>query len=285
MPPHISRRTFLRNALRTSAVLGSIAISGAGYSLYAEPNWLSIDHVDVPILGLPAALHGLRIAQLSDIHASVEISPQQIAQAVAATLHEQPDLIVLTGDYVSHGLSHVPDLASFANLQAPLGVYAVLGNHDHWTGAPERIAQTLTSYGIQMLKNTHVRIQSGGAADLWLAGVDDVWEQGADLAAALRGIPAGATTVLLAHEPDFADIAAQRGIQLQLSGHSHGGQVRLPWLGAPILPWLGERYPIGLQRVAGTQTQVYTNRGIGMVKPAVRFNCRPEVTILRLVHA
>jgi predicted MPP superfamily phosphohydrolase len=260
-----------------------MAASGAGYSLYAEPHWLSIDHVDVPIPSLPAALHGIRIAQLSDLHASSAIGAQQISQAVAATLHEQPDLIVLTGDYVTSGLSHLPDLASLANLQAPLGVYAVLGNHDHWTGNPQQIAQTLINYGIQMLHNTHVQIRSGGAADLWLAGVDDVWEQAADLSAALHGIPVGATTVLLAHEPDFADTAAQRGIHLQLSGHSHGGQVRLPLLGAPVLPWLGERYPIGLQRVAGTHTQVYTNRGIGMVTPAVRFNCRPEVTILRLV--
>lgn len=283
MPPSISRRRFIKTAFRTSAILGAMAASGAGYGLYAEPHWLSVEHIDVPIVNLPSALHGMRIAQLSDIHASAEIAPQQIEQAVAAVLHEQPDLIALTGDYVTHGFKHVPDLASFATLRAPLGVYAVLGNHDHWTGMPERIEQALTGHGIQILKNAHVQIRTGGADDLWLAGVDDVWEQGADLQAALQGIPAKATTVLLAHEPDFADISAQRGVQLQLSGHSHGGQVRLPLLGAPILPWLGQRYPIGLQRVPGTQTLVYTNRGIGMVKPAVRVNCRPEVTILRLV--
>jgi predicted MPP superfamily phosphohydrolase len=135
-----------------------------------------------------------------------------------------------------------------------------------------------------VLVDEYVRIPTGGG-DLWLVGVDDPWATGDNLDRALQGIPDGVMRVLLAHEPDYADRASERQIPLQLSGHSHGGQVRLPFLGAPILPYMGTRYPIGLQRVPGTLTQVYTNRGIGMVQPAVRFNCRPEVTILRLIAA
>ena len=109
----------------------------------------------------------------------------------------------------------------------------------------------------------------------------DVWGRKPDLEAALAGVPKGAFRLLLCHEPDYADIAAARRIPLQLSGHSHGGQVRLPLLGAPILPYLGRKYPIGLQR-AGTSTLVYTNVGVGTIAPPVRFNCRPEVTQLTL---
>jgi predicted MPP superfamily phosphohydrolase len=281
----LSRRSFLRTLIRATALLGASAASGAGYSMFAEPGWLSVERVDVPIRNLPHGLAGLRIAQLSDLHASPQIAPAQLAQAASAVLREQPDLVVLTGDYVTHGLEHLPDaIAAIAMLAAPLGVFAVLGNHDHWTGAAGAVERALEQSGARVLSNRAVQLMVGGEA-LWLAGVDDVWEERADLEAALEAVPPGATTVLLAHEPDFADTAARHAIALQLSGHSHGGQVRLPFLGAPVLPFLGQRYPIGLQRVPGSDTLVYTNRGIGMVSPAVRFNCRPEVAILRLVAA
>jgi len=111
--------------------------------------------------------------------------------------------------------------------------------------------------------------------------VDDVWERHADLEKALKGVPTGATVVLLAHEPDYADeVAADGRVSLQLSGHSHGGQVRLPFIGPPFLPYLGRKYPAGLYRVG--EMWLYVNRGVGLVRPAVRFNCRPEVTLLRL---
>ena len=138
----------------------------------------------------------------------------------------------------------------------------------------------LEAFDLPVLFNANVRLPVG-SADLWLAGVGDVWEGHADLDRALAGIPSGATTILLAHEPDYADRVAGQKVALQLSGHSHGGQVRLPLFGSPILPWLGRKYPYGLHRVG--DMWLYTNRGVGLVPLAVRFNCRPEVTLIQLV--
>jgi predicted MPP superfamily phosphohydrolase len=155
-------------------------------------------------------------------------------------------------------------------------VLACLGNHDHWTDA-DAVAGALTDAGITVLRNAAREVADG----LWVAAVDDVWERYADLEKALEGVPAGATVVLLAHEPDYADeVAADGRVSLQLSGHSHGGQVRLPFAGPLVLPYLGRKYPAGLYRVG--EMWLYVNRGVGLVSPAVRFNCRPEVTVLRL---
>lgn len=281
MPP-ISRRTFVRTIIRSSLALGVAGVSGSSYARYAEPYWLSVDQLDVPMANLPASLNGLRIAQISDLHAGPHMTPHQIEEAVASVQQAGPDMIVLTGDYVSGPATElVPLLPLLARLDAPLGVYAVLGNHDHWSKRPAWITRQLAQIGIQVLRNANLAVPTG-RGELWLAGVDDVMVGKANLETALAGIPAGSATILLAHEPDYADHSARVGITLQLSGHSHGGQVRLPLLGAPILPALGQRYPIGLQRVAGQPALVYTNRGLGMVEPAVRFNCRPEVTVLRL---
>jgi hypothetical protein len=277
-----SRRTFLGNLLRAGAGLGALSAMGAGYTFYGEPGWLAVERVSVPIRNLPQALEGITIAQLSDLHASSVVRIEHITQAIEVANRQRPDLIVLTGDYVTDELAFIPIVANaIAGLSAPLGVYAVLGNHDYWIGAPERVVAALEDAGVTVLRNTHKQLVVRDSA-IWLAGVDDVWEEQNDIDAALQGIPNDAFTVLLAHEPDFADVAAQRSVQLQLSGHTHGGQVRVPFLGAPALPPLGRRYPIGLQRVPNRTTQVYTNRGIGLISPSVRLNCRPEVTVLTL---
>jgi predicted MPP superfamily phosphohydrolase len=157
-------------------------------------------------------------------------------------------------------------------------VYAILGNHDHWTDADE-VARALQTQPITVLRNAAIPIDRGGAR-LWIAGVDDVWERHADLDQALRLVPADQATILLAHEPDYADLAAQYSVDLQLSGHSHGGQVQLPFFGSPILPYLGRKYPRGLYQIGSLQ--LYTNRGLGVVSPPVRFNCRPEITLFTL---
>jgi uncharacterized protein len=185
----------------------------------------------------------------------------------------------LTGDYITHETDRVDDCArELSALSAPGGVYAALGNHDYWAG-PEHVARALIAHSIPVLINDAVPIECNGAR-LWIVGVDDVSERHADLSQALRQVPAVEPTVLLAHEPDYAEESKRYPIDLQLSGHSHGGQVRLPFYGALILPQLAKKYPIGLERADAMW--VYTNRGIGVVSPPVRFNCRPEITLLTL---
>lgn len=276
---NLTRRQFLKLALSASAGAATLAAGGSVYSALIEPQWLSVDRVTVPLARLPRELDGFTIAQLSDLHHGPYVGDDEIRVAVEAANRLQPDAIVLTGDFVTREADRIGDCARvLGGLHARFGVWAVLGNHDHWTDAGT-ITRALETHSIPVLMNDAVPIDHNGRR-LWIAGVDDVWEESCDLDRAVRHIAPNEVTVLLAHEPDFADEAARYPIDLQLSGHSHGGQVRLPFYGAPILPHLGRKYPIGLAQAGALR--VYTNRGLGVVSPPVRFNCRPELTLLTL---
>jgi predicted MPP superfamily phosphohydrolase len=258
--------------------LGAFALGGA-YT-FVEPRWLAVERLTIRLPNWPPALHGLTIAQISDLHYGVFSNTGNTPRAVNAVLALEPDLIVVTGDYVLLSAHHAgPCAAKLARLRAPLGVFTILGNHDHWTDAAI-VSRALMDAGLPLLRNEGRLIESNREA-FWLAGVDDVWERHADLDKALAGAPKDVPRILLAHEPDYADyVAADGHVSLQLSGHSHGGQVRLPFLGAPVTPYLGIKYPHGLYRIGSLQ--LYTNRGIGVIAPPVRFNCRPEVTLITL---
>jgi predicted MPP superfamily phosphohydrolase len=237
----------------------------------------------VAVPRLPAAFAGLRIAHLTDLHLGRSVRIEHLQEAVSAALAAGPDLVALTGDYVSslRGGEAEALTTLLAPLQAPLGVYAVLGNHDYWTNGLT-VTRALERAGVTVLGNRNVALRREGAI-LYIAGVDDVWERKADLTAALDRVSAGACTVLLAHEPDFADTVDRDGrVALQLSGHSHGGQVVFPGL-PRVLPVLARKYPQGLY-VLGNMS-VFTSKGVGLVNPPVRFACRPEVAILDLVPA
>lgn len=231
---------------------------------------------------LPADLHGLRIAQLSDMHAAPWVPLSLLRRGAALALAEKPDLIALTGDFITlHSRpEHFARQAAEAltRLRAPLGVYASLGNHDYWGSAPA-VTRALERVGIRMLVNasTHLRI---GSADLVVTGLDSAREGQPDLRTALDGTPRQAFRVLLAHEPDVADRAAGFGVHLQLSGHSHGGQIEIPGVKPFWLPRLGKKYPRGLYRVH--HMWLYTNRGLGGGFPPLRHNCPPEVTLITL---
>jgi hypothetical protein len=275
-----SRRSFLRLALGGAATAALSAVGGAGYAALIEPHWLHLTQVDIPIARLAAHLDGFTIAQMSDLHCGPVVEPAAIDSAVELVLQQRVDLTVLTGDYVSHSADYAPSCADrLATLTGGGVTFACLGNHDHWTDA-EAVTAALTHAGIVVLRNAAIKAADG----LWVAGLDDVWEEHADLSQALRDVPSDVTTVLLAHEPDCADaVAADGRVQLQLSGHSHGGQVWLPGIGAPMLPYLAQKYPAGRYQVGGMW--LYVNRGVGLISPAMRFNCRPEVTLLRLRRA
>jgi uncharacterized protein len=275
----INRRQFLKFVLGASAGGAAAAMGGSVYSALIEPQWLSVERIEVPLARLPRELDGFTIAQLSDLHLGPYVGADEIRSAVQATNQLQPDAIVLTGDYVTREADRMDECArELGALSAASGVYAVLGNHDHWSGS-DHITRALTDQSIPVLVNEALPIERNGVR-LWIAGVDDVWQRRADLDSALRQVPTTEPTVLLAHEPDYAELVRRYPVDLQLSGHSHGGQVRLPYYGALILPYLAKNYPIGLARVDALT--VYTNRGIGVVSPPVRFNCRPEITLLTL---
>ncbi len=263
----------------SAAATGISALGGLGYTAFIEAHWLALEQVDVLWENETHASQGwdgFTIAQLSDLHRGPVMAEEHITQAVDLALEQFPDLVVLTGDYVTESADYAHSCArALSPLTVHCPVLACLGNHDHWTDA-ERITQALTDVGIIVLRNAAQEVADG----LWVAAVDDVWERHADLDRALERVPAGAMTVLLAHEPDYADQVARDGrVHVQLSGHSHGGQVQIPLIGPPALPYLGRAYYAGEHRVG--PLWLYVNRGVGIIQPAVRFNCRPEVTLLR----
>lgn len=278
----LSRRALFQWLARALALTAAGVLSGAFYITRLEPRWVHITRLTLAIPRLPEDFEGFRLVQLSDLHCDpVPLADLQAALTLAQNL--RPDLFVLTGDYVLRSAASIFDLApALAGLQAPHGVMAVLGNHDYWTNA-RTVHRGLTSAGITTLVNQGVMLRRG-AGQLYIAGVDDGWSGAPDLASALADCPAETPAIVLWHEPDFADETAREArVVLQLSGHSHGGQVRLPGLGALVLPQFGRKYDMGLYQVGGLWH--YTNRGLGYIWPPVRFNCPPEITAVTLTRA
>jgi predicted MPP superfamily phosphohydrolase len=267
----------------------------AVYASLIEPEWLAVQRVEVATPGLPPALDGLKIGQLCDVHRGPLMPRSRIERAISLLMAQAPDLIALPGDFVSYWPRYAAGYAEIlAPLRAPLGVFACTGNHEHWTD-PDAVVAALRAAGITVLRNQH-QIVTVGTAQLCIVGIDDVGFHGFslhhadpadDLPAALADSPlSGVTRVLLAHSPDFCKSAAfaqetaRRPIHLVLSGHTHGGQVRLPLIGPVYVPSrYGRLLVSGLVQTAGTQ--VYISRGMGSSWP-IRFNCRPEVTVLTL---
>jgi uncharacterized protein len=253
-------------------------------AVWIEPNWLAVERVTVSIRGLPAEFEGYTIVQLSDLHMSpAEITIQRVRKAVDSTNQLHPDLILLTGDFVTADQKAKAETVAqeLGRLQALDGVYAVLGNHDWWQGK-SLVVNALTQAQIPNLDNKHILLQRGDSR-LYLAGVDDTWEGHENLPLALEGIPPGEVILLMAHEPDLADQVALDGrVSLQLSGHTHGGQVRIPGLPALATPRLGRKYTDGLYALG--DMQLYVTRGVGVIFPPVRLFCRPEITFITLVE-
>lgn len=277
----MTRREFLRIArnVGVGSALGG-GLTAAGYATLFEPNRLKISQTRVQIKRLPTGLDGLRIVLMADFHlfpfTSVDLVQLAIHQAGALN----PDLVLLAGDFVYSEAEAAYDLSPMlAQLNPKLGSFAVLGNHDHVKGAAI-VRRALERSGIEVLSNRGVTL-SVGSSSFYLAGVESMAAGVPNVRAAFASYRSDAPTLVLAHEPDTIDYYSQRvPIDLQLSGHSHGGQIRLPFVGPIILPMWGRRYPRGLYRVG--DSQLFTSQGIGMVDLPVRVNCPPEVAEITL---
>jgi predicted MPP superfamily phosphohydrolase len=282
----VSRRDFLK-LLKVGAIdLALLAAGGAGWSFFIEPNRILVEQVNLTLPRLTPAFAGLRIVQISDIHMGSWMNAERLQRVADMVAKQEPDLLFLTGDFL---IGHFFDknsevqLQDMVNILLPLAKsfpsFGVLGNHDHWTKS-RAVREMLKASGIVELNNSVFTI-SRGKEHLHLCGVDDVWEGEARLDEVMEKLPDDSAAILLAHEPDFADVSAETGrFDLQVSGHSHGGQVVIPFMGPPVLPFLGQKYHTGLYQV-GNMLQ-YTNRGVGMATPTVRFNCPPEITVFTL---
>lgn len=283
----LTRREFFSRFLIGASAVTTIA---GGDALFLEPRHLVSESVAIRLKRLPNEFHGFRIAQISDVHFGPYMGKRRLQRALQLAQSFRPDLLALTGDFVSHpfgedngirGAHYAEPCADVLATLTGIPVVAILGNHDHWNNA-KIVEGALHDRGIPVLRNRSLPLERGRSR-IWIAGVDDALVRAADLAETLREVPPSEAVVLLAHEPDFADYAARFPVDLQLSGHSHGGQVRLPGIGALVLPSLAKKYPEGLNQVG--PLQVYTNRGLGVINPPVRFNCPPEVTFVTLFQA
>ncbi len=277
--PRLTRRALMRGFVYSSiAATGSVA--------YASSDNLEILKADVPIKGLSASLDGLSIGVMADFHAGALGTGGVIEKSISSMKKLKPDVITLLGDFVdganSHGVQAVDKglflFKELESLSAPLGVYAVLGNHDHWADS-NRVTKLLKQVNIVVLHNENILLPNG----LILAGVDDYWAR-SDPDKALAGVGDGKKVILLSHNPDINhDLRASHPIDLVLSGHTHGGQIRVPFTG--WAPWVScsPRYKnkLGLFRDAGRRW-TFISKGIGCFFLPVRLSCPPDIALLRL---
>jgi len=282
----ISRRDFLK-MLGSATGLGVLAsLGGWKYATQTEPGNLELVELPLTLPRLDPAFDGFKIAVIGDIHLGGWMNRERLIPAIDMVLEQQADLILVPGDLMAGygwNAKHESDLndltEELSRLSKQTLTLAVLGNHDYWTKA-SAVRKALVKMDIIELSNTHHTLKRG-SAELHICGIDDFVEKQDDLNELLRHLPAEGAAILMVHEPDFADISASTGrFDLQISGHTHGGQVVIPGYGPPILPHLGRKYPSGLYKI-GEMWQ-YTNRGVGMGRMSVRFNCRPEITVFTL---
>ncbi|MFZ0815517.1 MAG: metallophosphoesterase [Candidatus Sulfotelmatobacter sp.] len=279
-----TRRQFLRRA----ASAGIVAL--AADSVLLEANRPRIVRKDFFLSRWPERLNDLTIALLSDFHYDPWFSVHPLRAAIGMVNGLHPDLIVLAGDFVSvplvgsrrkAALASEPCARLLHQMTAPLGLWAIMGNHDVDTDR-KHITRALQAENIHVLVNQSQAIERDGTR-FWLAGINDALTKSADLSKTLHGVPADEPVILLAHEPDFADEASRFPVDLQLSGHSHGGQIRFPLLPPLYLPQLAKKYILGTYQVG--PLPLYTTAGVGTIGIPARLNCPPEVTLLTLRRA
>jgi predicted MPP superfamily phosphohydrolase len=263
------RRTFIRGLLGTAA----LTAVGTAYAGEFERHGFQCEFVPLR-LGLPAPL---RVALLSDIHFDPLYETGYLESVFAGLAASKPDLVLYAGDFVTHTAARFEEFGSIAaKMQPPLGSFAAMGNHDHYAQV-QRVEGVLEANGIRVLRNNFAALPRN---DGWfLVGLDSFWAGQPD-PAVLAVLPPSARILSIIHEPDAWDAVRDPRIRLQVSGHTHGGQVRAPWLGAIELPTWGKRYDAGLFERDGRY--LYVNRGIGTVTVHARVNCPPEITIFEL---
>jgi hypothetical protein len=277
-----------KSRLTRRSFLGLSAASVTGLALYAgeiSRHELSVEQHTIQLARLPDAFRGMRIVQISDFHYAEYTEAFFLHEMVARVNALRPDMVVLTGDFISYSplprafaRRFAPACAAIlSGIECPLR-YASLGNHDYYIG-PHYVAGPLQEHGIPVLMNSAVALERDGQR-VWLAGLGSVCEQKADPEHAIPRAVAQEPVILLAHEPDILPDIARYNVDLMLSGHTHGGQVRIPFMPLLDLPVYGRHYVEGLFRYG--PTQLYVNRGIGAVGVPFRFRCPPEITVITL---
>lgn len=287
-PASALRKPLTRRGLLKYGAALAVAGAGGAYARWVEPEWIEVTRHDLPAANLPPAWDGVRVVLIADLHHSSRVPLDYLARAIQEVKALEPDLVAVAGDFVllEDPQNAVRVAGLFADLRPPLGVFACMGNHDYGLYGPSYagtlrdlgVAHNLAKNGVRVLRNEAVRLTRAGQ-DLWIGGVDDFWTPWCLPRLAMRGMPAGAASLMLCHNPDGADDLAAAGCGPILAGHTHGGQVRIPFIGPILLPVQNRTRDQGLHPVG--RTCVYVTRGIGWLH-RVRFNCRPEISVLTL---
>lgn len=262
-------------------ILCLIALLLLGYT-FIEARLLGISTTELRMPDLPQSFDGLTIGFMSDVHHGPFLSRARVAKAVDMVISLNADIIILGGDYVHRDAKYIkPVFKEFSRLSAPLGVYAVMGNHDHWEGY-EETRNRMKSAGIIQLDNSALWIDNG-QDKFRLGGVGDLWTDEQNIAPLINGVRHGDFVMLVSHNPDYAASIPTDLVDLQLSGHTHGGQVTIFGFYAPKLPSRqGQRFRSGVVDV--DKMKVLISRGVGTVTPPVRFFAPPEINLIRITH-
>lgn len=276
----ISRRTFLKKSLGTLATLTGLGIGGNYYAHNLEPKWLEIKHKIISHPLIPKGFHGMKMIQFSDTHLGFQFQLKDLQAIVNKINQLDPDVILFTGDLMDHPNKYkdhqkIPPVLN--QLKAPLGKFSIYGNHDHGGYGSEIYSDIMEKSHFTMLQNTSTKITLLTAEEIVIAGIDDAMLGKPDFEKALSGIPDEVFTIMLSHAPDLADTSRTYDIQYQISGHSHGGQVQIPFAGALVTPPYAEKYREGTYEI--DSLTLHVNRGLGTTRLPYRFLSRPELTV------
>lgn len=280
----MNRRSFIKKLLAGSLAFFGISGGTYYYARNIEPGLLTLHRETIQSIKIPSSFDGFKIIQFSDTHIGFHYTLDQFQELVNKINALEPDLIVFTGDLVDkpNQYNWNPRLTNLlSSLNAPKGKFWIYGNHDHGGYGTEIIKEVMGQANFQLLKNSHHTIEQQ-VDRILIAGIDDVMLGQPNLSKTLENTNPDLFTILLAHEPDFADKSMEFPVDVQLSGHSHGGQVRLPFVGHLYTPFYAEKYVEGKYTFKSSNLDLYVSRGIGTTRLPYRFLCKPEITLFTL---
>jgi predicted MPP superfamily phosphohydrolase len=286
MTKNQTRRTFLKQTL--GSFLTVLGLSSGGY-LYAnriEPSLLDIQELQIKHPLIPNSFDGIKMIQFSDTHLGFQYNLHQFNQLVKKINSLKPDIILFTGDLMDEPNQYTEInklMPILKKLQAPLGKYCIFGNHDHGGYGSDIYRNIMETTDFSVLLNDSAPIKLSDGSIIYLLGIDDAMLGNPNLPLTLKNVPKNSFKILLSHAPDLAETASLYPVQWQLSGHSHGGQIKIPFLGALVTPPFGQIYPEGLYSIGEhNPLSLYVNRGIGTTRLPFRFMSKPELTVFTL---
>lgn len=283
MNKKMTKRSFIKKTIASILTITSFGISSRAYAEYIEPYWIDITHHTISNKLLPKGFSGTKIVQFSDTHLGFQYNLKQLKKTVKKINDLNPDIVVFTGDLMDKPDDYNnQDVISnlLFQIQAPLGKFCIYGNHDHGGNGTSAYEKIMSDSGFVLLQNTNATVVNQEKEKIYIAGIDEPMLGSPEWETTFNDITDSEYCVLLAHAPDFADRAHEYPVILQISGHSHGGQVRVPILGALITPPFAKKYIEGMYEVSSLK--LYVNRGLGTTRLPLRFLSRPEITTFTL---